>query len=145
MPEILKIILIVILLVGLVIAYSKVHDFLTLKSLQKRRIGLSKQNYIEALEKKGYPKKDIEVVYEKLKDFIASDRFLLHPDDDIHQDYEITDLDDIELIIQVCDSLGLRYPNDSEYDEVNIEFEKLTASYILSLIEKVKENTAYNT
>jgi hypothetical protein len=63
----------------------------------------------------------------------------LHPEDDIHKDYDIVDLDDIELINQVCDSLNIPQPDDYEYELVNKIDKNFTVSYILNLIIYIKE------
>lgn len=145
MNETVRTILGILLIIVLILVLEKYREKKKLKRLRNIRMGLSKADYIMSLEKKGFLKLDIEVVYEKLKDFIAVEGFLLHPEDDIHKDYDITDLDDIELINQVCDNLGLPHPSDSEYDFANEKYEKMTASYILCLTKKIKEkNTVYN-
>ena len=144
MMETIKTILGILLIIVLVFAFARLREKRKLKKLRIKRPGLSKKDYIKALEQKGYFKEDIEVVYKKLIEFIAEDSFLLHPEDDIHKDYDIVDLDDIELIHQVCDSLNIPQPDDCEYELVNKTDKNFTASYILSLIKLTKEKTAYN-
>ena len=139
MMEIIKTILGILFIIVLIFAFEKLREKQKLKKLRIKRPGLSKKDYIKALELKGFFKEDIEVVYEKLKEFIAEDSFLLHPEDDIHKDYDIVDLDDIELINQVCDSLNIPQPDDYEYELVNKIDKNFTVSYILNLIIYIKE------
>ena len=145
MMKTIKTILGILLIIVLIFAFARLHEKRKLKKLRIKRPGLSKKDYVKALEQKGFYKVDIEAVHENLKEFIAEDSFLLHPEDDIHKDYDIVDLDDIELINQVCDSLNIPRPEDCEYEFVNKQHEILNASYILSLTKRIKEKTAYNT
>jgi len=137
--ETIKTILGILLIIVLIFAFARLREKRKLKKLRIKRPGLSKKDYIKALEQKGFYKTDIEAVHEKLKEFIAEDGFLLHPKDDIHKDYDIVDLDDIELINQVCDSLNIPQPDDCEYELVNKIDKNFTVSYILNLIKLIKE------
>jgi hypothetical protein len=116
-----------------------------MQEISKSRPYLSRAEYISILEKKGFNVRHIEVVYDRLYEFIALNDFSMYPEDDIHKLYGIHDLDDVELIDQICKRLNLQEVDQKDCDELNKQFDKLTAEYILTLT-KILENkkNAYN-
>ena len=145
MNETIRAILMILLLFGLYLVFERFREKRRLKSLREQRPGLSKADYIRHFESQGFRKTEIETLHDRLKEFLSENDFQLNPEDDFHEDYKIVDLDDVELIDQVCDTLKLPHPTQEDYDSLNNEFQNLNARSTLTLIEKIKEkNTAYN-
>lgn len=140
MNEPVRIILIILLVLGLSNLYNKYLEKSKLKSLSKKRKGVSKSEYIQYFQNEGFEKTEIEVVHDKLKLFLAEHGFQLNPEDDFHKDYRISDLDDIELISQAFESLKLPFPKQEDYDLINQNFTTLNSRYLLTLIKNQKEN-----
>ena len=106
----------------------------------KNRPKISKQEYVQRLVEKEFEEKHVEVFYEETKRIIGIGNFSMHPEDDIYENYGLWDLDDIELIDNICVRLEIRKAEQKDFDELGKTFDKMNAESILTLI-KTLENT----
>jgi len=110
-----------------------------MKRINDNRPSLTRDEYIDRLVIKGFHKHHVEVVYDEIKEFIAIDNFSIFPEDDIHKLYRIEDLDDIELIDNICKKLNIRKAEQKDCIELNKHFDNTNAEYILSLTKKLAD------
>ncbi|WP_299892208.1 hypothetical protein [uncultured Lacinutrix sp.] len=110
-----------------------------LRALIDSREPLAKEDYVKHFIKKGFTKKHIEVLHDKLNEFIGLEGYSVYPDDDLRELYGFEDLDDIEFINQIIIELNLRQLNDADYNETERYVKLFNAEYILTLIKKVNE------
>ena len=116
-----------------------------LQKLNESRPNLTRSEYINRLSKKGFDKIHVEVVYDKIQEFIQMDDFSIYPEDDLHKIYGIEDLDYIDIIDGICEKLNLRKAEQKDCDELNEKMKIFNAEYILTLTKNLtEENTAYN-
>ncbi|QWX83609.1 hypothetical protein H0I23_14295 [Cellulophaga sp. HaHaR_3_176] len=107
----------------------------------KNRPKISKQKYIQRLVEKGFEEDHIEVFYNEIKRIIGIDNFPIYPEDDIYENYGLWDLDDIDLIDNICVKLKVRKAEQKDFNELGKTFNKMNAESILTLIKTLKKNT----
>ena len=110
-----------------------------LRKLNESRPNLTRTKYINRLVKNGFDKRHVEIVHDKIREFIQMDDFSIYPEDDIHKIYGIEDLDDIELIDTICKKLNLRKAEQKDCDELNKKMKIFNAEYILTLTKELAE------
>lgn len=110
----------------------------------KNRPKISKKEYVQRLVEKGFEEEHIEVFYNETKRIIGIENFSMYPEDDIYENYGLWDLDDIELIDNVCRELGIRKAEQKDFYELGKTFHKMNAESILTLITMLEKNTEYN-
>jgi len=110
----------------------------------KNRPKISMQEYVQRLVEKGFEKRHIEVFYNETKRVIGIENFSMYPEDDIYENYGLWDLDDMDLIDNVCVKLGIRKAEQKDFDELGKSFDKMNAESILTLIKTLEKNTEHN-
>lgn len=110
-----------------------------LQKINNSRPKLSRTEYINRFVNSGFDKRQVEVVYDEIKNFIAVDDFSIYPEDDIHKVYRIVDLDDIALIDTICEILEIKKAESKDCDELNKKLKIFNAEYILTLTKKLAE------
>ena len=136
------IIIIIILIVSIVI-YSIIKNSVTednLKDINNKRPILSRLEYIEIFEKKGFDRSHIEVVYDEIKKFLSIKNFSMYPEDDLHKQYGINDLDDVEIIHSIFKKLNVRLISEKEIKVINEKFDYFSVEYILTALQIVANN-----
>tara|TARA_R110001632_G_scaffold227288_1_gene361716 strand:- start:2416 stop:2688 length:273 start_codon:yes stop_codon:yes gene_type:complete len=89
--------------------------------------------------KSGFEKQHAEVVHDEIREFIQMDDFSIYPEDDIHEIYRIEEIDDIELIDEICKKLNLRKVEQKDCDELNKKTRNFNAEFILTLTRNLAE------
>jgi len=107
----------------------------------KNRPFLKKEDYIKQLIQKGFKKEHIEAFYNETKKTIGIENFTMYPEDDIYENYALWDLDDIDLIDNVCYKLGKRKIEQKDIDELSKTFKTYNAESILTMISKLEKST----
>lgn len=110
-----------------------------LLELNEGRLKLTRMEYIDRFEQKGFDRHHAEVVYDTINEFIRINGISIYPEDDIHLMYGVEELQDMELIDRVCDKLKLRRANQKDCDELNEKLKIFNAEYILTLTRNLKE------
>ena len=82
----------------------------------------------------------VEAMYDIIDKYIDVEGFRMHPDDDFHKVYEITELDDIELLDKMCHELQLRKPTVEDFDKVKPDFKLLNAESVLSILQNIDQD-----
>lgn len=110
-----------------------------LRKLNESRPNLTRTEYINRLVKSGFEKQHAEVVHDEIREFIQMDDFSIYPEDDIHEIYRIEEIDDIELIDEICKKLNLRKVEQKDCDELNKKTRNFNAEFILTLTRNLAE------
>ena len=136
----------IVIIIGIIIAMILILGHIQiqrwknkLQKINNSRPKLTRSEYINRFVNSGFDKRHVEVVYDEIKSFIAMDDFSIHPEDDIHKVYRIEDLDDIELIDNVCEILEIKKAEPKDCDELNKKLKVFNAVYILTLTKKLAE------
>ncbi|MFC7357094.1 hypothetical protein ACFQO1_05305 [Jejudonia soesokkakensis] len=135
-----KTIIIIGVIIFLILIFSYVQNKRNdkkLRKLNKSRPKITRTEYINRLVKSGFEKRHVEVVHDEIREFIQMDDFSIYPEDDIHKIYGVENLDDIELIDNVCEKLNLRKAEQKDCDELNKSVEIFNAKYILTLTKRL--------
>ncbi len=136
----------IVIIIGIIIAMILILGHIQiqrwknkLQKINNSRPKLTRSEYINRFVNSGFDKRHVEVVYDEIKSFIAMDDFSIHPEDDIHKIYRIEDLDDLELIDNVCEILEIKKAEPKDCDELNKKLKVFNAEYILTLTKKLAE------
>ncbi|TMM57166.1 hypothetical protein FEE95_11790 [Maribacter algarum] len=108
----------------------------------KNRPQLKKEAYIEQLAEKGFEKKHIEAYYDETKKIIGIENFTMYPEDNIYENYCLWDLDDIDLIDNVCEKLGIRKAEQKDLDELGKTFNTMNAESVLTLMKMLEKKNS---
>ncbi len=144
MKETFFIVGIIIILFSLFINYRDKKERKKVLNNNMERPKLKEDEYIAQLIQKGFEKEHVEVFYNETKKIIGIENYTMYPEDDIYENYGLWDLDDIELVDNVCRELGIRKAEQKDFDELGKTFNKTNAESILTLIKMLKKNTEYN-
>ena len=71
---------------------------------REKRSGFSKADYIRHFEEEGFKETLVETIPDRRKEFLAEADFQLNPKGDYQEDHKIVNLDNVELIKQICNS-----------------------------------------
>jgi hypothetical protein len=134
------VILIAIIIVTTVIYYSiqKKKWKNKIERINSNRPKITREEYINRLEKKGFNKKHIEIVHDEIYKFIDLENFSMYPEDCIYSIYRIEDLDDVELIDQICRKSNIRKPEQKDFDNLADQYPTTTAESILVLMRNLE-------
>ncbi|MBP6551616.1 MAG: hypothetical protein KA228_11115 [Flavobacterium sp.] len=136
----------IVIIIGIIIAMILILGHIQiqrwknkLQKINNSRPKLTRSEYINRFVNSGFDKKHVEVVYDEIREFISMDDFSIYPEDDIHKVYRIEDLDDLELIDNVCEILEIKKAEPKDCDELNKKLKVFNAEYILTLTKKLAE------
>ena len=136
----------IVIIIGIIIAMILILGHIQiqrwknkLQKINNSRPKLTRTEYVNQLVNSGFDKKHVEVVYDEIREFISMDDFSIYPEDDIHKVYRIEDLDDLELIDNVCEILEIKKAEPKDCDELNKKLKVFNAENILTLTKKLAE------
>ena len=128
----------IVIIIGIIIAMILILGHIQiqrwknkLQKINNSRPKLTRSEYINRFVNSGFDKRHVEVVYDEIKSFIAMDDFSIYPEDDIHKVYRIEDLDDLELIDNVCEILEIKKAEPKDCDELNKKLLRCSFIYLL--------------
>lgn len=100
-----------------------------------QREHITKDEYVDILVKKGFNKAHIKLAYNEISAYLP-EYFLIHPDDDLYEDYEIDPEDLSDTIMGMCTTLEISTPPQSNIDILNKEYDDnpFTVAYILKFM-----------
>ena len=68
------------------------------------------------------------------------DDFFMYPEDDIHVIYGIENLDDIEMLDEICEKLNLRKAEQKDIKQLNKRMKTFNAECILNLLKDLESD-----
>ncbi len=108
-----------------------------MQQLNDSRPHLTREEYIDRLTNKGFDRQHVEVVHDEIRAHLLMNDFSIYPEDNIHKVYGIVDLDDIQLMDDICKKLKLREVMQYDIDEVEKTLKVFNAEFILALTKRL--------
>ena len=110
-----------------------------LADIASSRPYLSKSEYIQIVNEKGYEVKDIEACYDIIDSYMPRFKnpdFSIYPEDDIFRLYRIDDDDLTDDIEDLFKKLGLSWLSNIEFNELNTKHNNIfNIYYLLDVIQ----------
>ena len=107
-----------------------------LAKLNRSRPKLSKNEYIDILETKGYSRNDISIAYDVIQNYIDMPDFSMYPNDDFTHIYGIDSVDYEDLITEVYKKVDRPLPTQKYFEELNKKYMKdMNVEYVLELLK----------